>query len=165
MLGAGPRPEKAIQRGGAPDGWVDPTFLDIEPLPGYVVHDLDTFPYPFGDGAFDEIHAYEVLEHCGSLGDWRFFFAQFNELGRILVDGGSLYATVPALGSVWLFGDPGHRRVITGDMLQFLDQDFYGCGKTQSDGYRAFLDWSWKVEYLQVLGDRLAFVLRKESLH
>ena len=29
---------------------------------------------PFGDDAFDEIHAYEVLEHTGRQGDWRFFF-------------------------------------------------------------------------------------------
>jgi hypothetical protein len=32
-----------------------------------VVHDLNTFPYPFRDNEFDEILAYSILEHVDDL--------------------------------------------------------------------------------------------------
>ena len=43
-----------------------------------IVHDLCKFPLPFEDNVFDEIHAYEVLEHTGQQGDYKFFFEQFS---------------------------------------------------------------------------------------
>lgn len=139
-------------------------MLDIDPDCGAdVVHDLNVLPYPFEDGEFDEIHAYNILEHCGSQGDVEFFFAQFNELGRILRPGGMLAGVVPGLESPWLWGDPGHTRAITLDMLQFLDRSFYGDGRTQSEAYLKLLTCSWRIEWHEVLENKLlAFVLRRE---
>src|SRR3546814_6014455 len=74
---------------------------------------------------FDEVHAYEVLEHLGSQGDFRSFFAHFGEIYRALKDGGILFATVPAWDSVWAWADPSHRRVIAPETLVFLDQTQY----------------------------------------
>ena len=75
--------------------------------------------------SFDEIHAYEVLEHLGSQGDARAFFAHFSEIWRVLKPGGYLVATVPSRYSGWLWGDPSHRRAILPQSLPFLDQTEY----------------------------------------
>jgi hypothetical protein len=74
---------------------------------------------------WDEIHAYEVLEHLGGLGDERAFFAHFSELWRILKPGGHLLATCPSRFSSWLWGDPSHKRAILPETLIFLDQTEY----------------------------------------
>lgn len=74
---------------------------------------------------WDEIHAYEVLEHLGQQGDATSFFAQFSELYRLLKPNGYLCATVPSRFSPWLWGDPSHRRVIVPESLTFLDQEQY----------------------------------------
>lgn len=74
---------------------------------------------------FDEVHAYEVLEHLGAQGDADAFFMHFSEIWRILKPGGHLYATVPSRFSPWLWGDPSHRRAILPESLVFLNQPAY----------------------------------------
>lgn len=86
---------------------------------------------PLRSDYFDEVHAYEVLEHLGQQGDALAFFSHFSEIWRILKPGGLLCATVPARTSVWLWGDPSHRRVICTESLIFLDQRTY---KANLDG-------------------------------
>lgn len=77
------------------------------------------------DDYWDELHAYEVLEHLGGLGDERAFFAHFSEIWRILKPGGHLLATCPSRFSSWLWGDPSHKRAILPESLVFLDQTEY----------------------------------------
>lgn len=103
-----------------------PTTLDInkDHKPD-VVWDLESIPLPFEDNSFDEIHAYEILEHTGNQGDYAFFFAQFSDFHRILKPGGHLFATVPRFDSVWAWGDPSHKRIINRGSLVFLSQDEY----------------------------------------
>jgi len=139
LLGCGNSREKKIRHGNLSEEWNALTTLDIDPACSPdVVHDLDVLPYPFDDNAFDEIHAYEVLEHFGRQGDWRAFFAQFNELHRILKPDGLLVATVPAWDSPWAWGDPGHTRIITQGTLAFLSQEIYRTkiGNTNMTDYR-----------------------------
>lgn len=127
------------------------TTLDVNPdCEPDILWDLDKLPYaPLRDGYYDEIHAYEVLEHCGAQGDFRFFFAQFSEFWRILKNGGSLCATVPDVGSVWAWGDPGHRRVIQVESLIFLDQAEYAkqVGHTPMSDYRYWYKADFKVDF------------------
>ena len=106
LLGAGNSTEKKMYL--LEKEWTDLTTLDLQDAD--ICHDLDVLPYPIEDASFDEIHAYEVLEHTGTQGDFRFFFAQFNEFHRILKDKGVMYISVPNYSSIWAFGDPGHRR-------------------------------------------------------
>lgn len=74
---------------------------------------------------WDEIHAYEVLEHLGRQGDAHAFFAQFSEIWRLLKPGGHLCATVPSKRSGFFWGDPSHSRAIVEESLVFLDQGQY----------------------------------------
>lgn len=91
----------------------------------------------FKENFFAEVHAYEVLEHLGSQGDASSFFNTFTNIYRVLVPGGYLCASVPSRFSPWLWGDPGHRRVIYPESLSFLDQTSYNqLGFTAQSDYR-----------------------------
>lgn len=132
LIGCGRARDKRLRPPGRPVKWGALTTLDHNPdhAPD-VVHDLEVLPYPFPDNSFDELHAYETLEHTGAQGDWRFFFGQFSEFWRILKPGGFLAATCPSYRSMWAWGDPSHRRVITSGSLVFLSQARY---RSQIDG-------------------------------
>jgi len=140
-----------------------PVTLDLDPTTNPdVLWDLNNLPYPFDSGSFDEIHAYEVLEHCGSQGDWRFFFAQFQELWRILKPGGRLIFTVPAPGSVWVWGDPGHTRHIHPAQMTFLSRAEYEkqVGKTAMTDYRHVYSADFELEENAIRNDTFLCVLR-----
>lgn len=81
--------------------------------------------YALLDDYWDEIHAYDVLEHLGAQGDAAGLLRQFAELWRILKPNGYLCCTVPSRFSLGLWGDPSHRRVINPMTLTFLDQGEY----------------------------------------
>jgi len=138
------------------------TTLDIDPSTGCdIIHDLDVLPYPIEDESFDEIHAYEVLEHCGQQGDWRYFFAQFAEFYRILKPDGFIAATVPMWDSQWAWGDPGHRRVITSGSMAFLNRDEYQqVGTTAMTDYRPWLKCDFITVAMKEDADTFGFVLQ-----
>jgi len=95
---------------------------------------------------FAEVHAYEVLEHLGRQGDITSFFSTFDNIWRILVPGGYLFATCPSRFSNWLWGDPGHCRAILPESLTFLDQTNYEqCGTTMMSDYRHIYQSDFKI--------------------
>ena len=143
-------------------GWHDLITLDIEASHNPdVVWDLNVMPYPFDDNTFDEIHAYEVLEHLGQQGDYRFFFAQFSEFWRILKPNGVFMATCPSRFSKWAFGDPSHTRVFQPEQLTFLQQKEYTnqIGKTSMTDFRSIYKADFSVELCQDDKEIFQFVL------
>lgn len=94
--------------------------------------------WAFADDAFNEVHAYEVLEHLGQQGDFVAFFRCFYEIWRILTPGGYLCGTCPSRFSEWFWGDPGHTRGILPAHLTFLSQANYNeqVGNTAMSDYR-----------------------------
>lgn len=140
LVGCGNNREKKFSLPEMPKAWSgDLITLDWDDTcrPD-VVHDLNNLPYPFDDNQFDEIHAYEVLEHCGTQGDYRFFFDQFSEFHRILKPGGYFVGSCPNWDSPWAWGDPGHTRIISPECMIFLVQSEYDTqlGKTAMTDYR-----------------------------
>lgn len=125
LIGAGSNHDKRMTC----DGnymWDDMTTLDYNADHNPDVYwDLNNLPLPFQPNTFDEIHAYEVLEHLGSQGDYKAFFALFSELYRILKPDGHLLATCPSRHSVWAYGDPSHTRIMQAEQLVFLSQPHY----------------------------------------
>jgi len=91
-----------------------------------VVHDLDTFPYPFRDNTFVEIKAIDVLEHINDIA------MAMQELHRIMKTGGVLYVRGPdAEYPEELWRDPTHKRAFTDVSFDYWDEDtYYGehCG-------------------------------------
>lgn len=126
-----------------------------------VVHDLNE-PLPFDESSADEIHAYEVLEHLGSQGDWRFFFTQWADFWRVLKPGGTFLGTVPLPSSPWAWGDPSHTRVIPRESFTFLVQPQYDAqvGVTAMSDFRFIYKADFDIIHLIDNGDVLEFGLR-----
>jgi SAM-dependent methyltransferase len=151
LIGCGNSRRKKLALDGTPD-WRDLTTMDHDPNCGAdIVHDLDVTPWPVGDDSFDEVHAYEVLEHLGAQGDYRAFFRHFAEIYRVLKPGGLLIATVPAWDDVWAWADPSHTRIIALQTLVFLNQRQYAeqIGKTAMTDFR----WLWQGDFEPVAAE------------
>jgi SAM-dependent methyltransferase len=163
LIGCGNDRRKKVTIPSRPQDWTNLTTLDIDPsTKPDIVHDLNVLPYPFLSDQFDEIHAYEVLEHCGRQGDWKFFLDQFAEIWRILKPGGLLVATCPMWDSVWAWSDPGHTRIISKSSLVFLSQEEYEVqvGKTAMTDYRPWYKADLQTVAAKEEGDTLGFVLQ-----
>jgi cyclopropane fatty-acyl-phospholipid synthase-like methyltransferase len=84
------------------DGWVN---HDIIALPGIdVIHDLDSFPWPWEDGEAERIRAFDVFEHVWHPLDF------MRECWRVLGDGGVLDLHTVHFQSPNYHRDPDHKR-------------------------------------------------------
>ena len=162
LIGAGRNHAKKIAMPEKPD-WTKLVTLDINPdHEPDVLYDLKNIPLPFEDDTFDEIHAYEVLEHTGQQGDYEFFFRQWSDFWRILKPEGFFCGTSPARKSQWAWGDPGHTRIVSKENFIFLDQQQYAVqvGETPMCDYR----WIYKADFdpvwIEEKGDMFVYVLR-----
>ena len=165
LIGAGNSRVKKMVHELTPDKEFDDLVtMDIDPNCGAdVIHNLDDLPYPLEGGEFDEIHAYEILEHCGTQGDEKFFFDQFNEFHRILKPGGVFCASIPHYQSIWALGDPGHKRVLPPCVFNYLDEEFYDqVGKTACADYRHLITGYWKLIGIDE-GEQVLFMLQKST--
>jgi len=142
--------------------WIERTDMTVAThglRDGYLCNQI-----PVPDETFDEIHAYEVMEHYGKQGDWEGFFQGMKELWRILKPGGMLIGTVPKYTSEWAWGDPGHTRVITKGTLSFLMKASYenkSSNEPRTD-YQDYVDpcW-WEPRHGADLGEHYSFGIRK----
>lgn len=92
---------------------------------------------PFADGYFDEVHAYDVLEHVDELD------AVIREIQRLVKPGGRAIFTIPAAISEHVllklktdyFEEVGHRRIVDPNTLirAFCENGFAvkACRKTR----------------------------------
>ena len=138
LLGAGSSRVKKLAMPGR-ENWSGLVTVDFNADHGCdVAHDISKLPLPFEDDSADEMHAYEVMEHVGQQGDWRFFFEQWSDIWRILKPGGHFLGTSPHWSSAWAWGDPGHTRIVGAEQLTFLSQPNYTkqVGITPMTDYR-----------------------------
>lgn len=169
LLGCGSRREKLL---GERKEWGELTTLDIEAShKPNIVFDLEGIGdevrpglvqrLPLFPDFYDELHAYEVLEHVGQQGDVRKLLAQFSEFWRVLKPGGLFLGTVPDYRSEWAWGDPSHKRVITQGTLVFLSQRQYReqVGKTPMSDFRSFYKADFELRRCAVQGGQMLFEL------
>ena len=162
MIGAGSSRVKKLFANGRQE-WSCLQTLDInaDHKPD-LVWDLTELPLPYADNEFNEIHAYEVLEHTGRQGDYKFFFAQFSEFWRILRPDGLLIGTCPSRNSPWAWGDPSHTRVIQPENFVFLNQQEYikQVGVTAMSDFRYIYQADFTLVFSQDDGTTFSFALK-----
>ena len=100
-----------------PDGFVHvDMFEECHPD---VVHDLETFPYPFEENSVDEILFNHSLEHIGQQSS--VFLKIMQEIYRICGDGALIKINVPHPRHDNFISDPTHVRAITPMTLYLFD--------------------------------------------
>jgi SAM-dependent methyltransferase len=78
--------------------------LDIESSTSPdVTHDLNQRPWPFADASFDEVLAFDVIEHLTDI------VGTMEEIHRVCRSGGLLRITTPHFSCANSFIDPTHR--------------------------------------------------------
>lgn len=78
--------------------------VDMLPTVGVdAVHDLNQFPYPFADGAFDAVILNHVIEHLADIP------RTIVEVHRLLRPGGQAWITTPHFTAAHSWVDPTHR--------------------------------------------------------
>jgi SAM-dependent methyltransferase len=97
-----------------------PGYLNVDRVAAVepdVVHDLNVYPYPFPDNSFEEVCAYDVVEH---LNDVMVFM---REVWRIARPDARVVFTTPHFSSANSFTDPTHQR-----HLSYYSFDYFTVG-------------------------------------
>lgn len=107
-LGAGPRP--------LPDAVNHDRIIHSPEID--VAWDLEKMPWPWDDGSWSEVVAFDVMEHLRMEVDvW------LDECWRILEVGGTLRLRVPAFDNHLSYRDPTHQRVFHPESFNYWDPD------------------------------------------
>ena len=94
---------------------VGATTLDINPrLNPDVVWDLNRFPYPFENGAFDLVVCEHVIEHLQNV------ISVMEELHRVTRAGGRVLIRVPHFSSLNFNTDPTHVHAFSSRSFDYL---------------------------------------------
>ena len=89
--------------------------VDINPLlKPDVVHDLNSFPYPWKSNHFEKVVAENILEHLDNI------VRVMEELYRISKNGAVVYVTTGHFSSVDSFTDPTHRHFFTSSTFDYF---------------------------------------------
>lgn len=86
-----------------------------------VIHNLNSFPYPFEDSSFDEIYLDNSLEHLDNV------IRIMEELYRICKPGGLVKIIVPYFRSHYAYIDPTHKHFFTINSFAHFDPDNIIC--------------------------------------
>ena len=85
-----------------------------------MVHNLETFPWPWSDNSIEEIMAAHVLEHLGA--DFNTFAKIIQENYRISTPNGLIKIVVPHPRHDYYLCDPTHVRPITADLFRLFSK-------------------------------------------
>jgi predicted SAM-dependent methyltransferase len=87
-----------------------------------VVCDLDVRPWPFANERFDQIEAFDIIEHCADV------VATMEEIYRLAAPGALVRITVPHFSCANTYLDPTHRHQFGRGSFDFFgenDRSFY----------------------------------------
>jgi len=83
-----------------------------------VVHDLEKFPWPFGESSVHEVVLVHVLEHIQDI------VGVMTELYRVMEPEGRVGIEGPHWTSVGSWQDPDHKHALSEEFFHYFDADF-----------------------------------------
>lgn len=116
--------------------------------------DLEVMPWPWGDETWEEVWAFDVMEHLHmEVNVW------LDECWRILVPGGQLFMRLPAFDNHLSYRDPTHVRVFHPESFFYWDPTHH----LWKDFGRFYWDTSrwWEVRFRGRDNGDLRFELTK----
>ncbi|MGQ9917413.1 MAG: class I SAM-dependent methyltransferase [Bryobacteraceae bacterium] len=87
-----------------------------------VLCDLDHFPWPFRDSAFDELYAVHVIEHVSDV------VRTLEEFHRLVRPGGRIHIVTPHYTDFSSFCDPTHRWHLNSFSFRYFGAGHGGFG-------------------------------------
>lgn len=117
-------------------------FINVDKKAGPnvdIVHDLETYPWPFPSNCANLLVASHIVEHIDPRKDG--FIKWMNEAWRILKPGGQMMVATPYAGSMGYWQDPTHVNgcnEVTWYYFDPLEKTF--------DLYKYYEPAPWKVE-------------------
>jgi SAM-dependent methyltransferase len=97
--------------------------IDRNPRSGAdVICDLDRFPYPFTDAAFDQVRAVHFIEHSGDV------IRTMEEFHRLVRPGGRIFVVTPHYTDFSSYCDPTHRWHLNSFSFRCFGENHGGFG-------------------------------------
>ena len=87
-----------------------------------VICDLDRFPYPFTDAAFDQVRAVHFIEHSSDV------IRTMEEFHRLVKPGGRIFVVTPHYTDFSSFCDPTHRWHLNSSSFRCFGENHGGFG-------------------------------------
>ena len=118
-----------------------------------VICDLDRFPYPFQDAAFDQLRAVHFIEHSSDV------IRTMEEFHRLVRPGGRICVVTPHYTDFSSFCDPTHRWHLNSFSFRCFGEDHGGFGyyspvKLREISVRLKLLAFWRLLGLEFLVNR-----------
>ena len=110
-----------------------------------IVHNLNSFPYPFDDESIDEIYLDNTLEHLDDV------MRVMEEVYRIVKPGGKVKIIVPYFRSLYAFTDPTHKQYFAVLSFAYFDPDHNICKRYD---YTLARFKTEKIVFNETLSDR-----------
>lgn len=136
-----------------------------------VLHDLDSYPYPFESNSFDLVILQDVIEHVESVP------GIINEVYRLLRDGGIVRIRTPHYSSYYAYNDPTHIHFFGALVLDGFDADnpniLYSEARFRFLKREILFPKLWRITGVAALANRFtkrweqlfAFIFRAENLY
>ena len=117
-----------------------------------VVHDLNNYPWPWGDSSCEIIYLIDVLEHLDDV------IKALEEVHRLLIGGGVAHIEVPSAGDIRSYRDPTHKHWFTRESFDYF---IPGTFWEQKYGFYSPMRWKLQDYHTSPEGDNLYFILEK----
>ena len=134
--------------------------IDRVALPGVeVVHDLNSFPYPFDSNSFDEIRLIHVIEHLDSI------MGVMEEVHRLVRLGGRVTIVTPHYSDFQSWNDPTHKWHLTTFSFRYFEPEwessYYSSARFKIESIHIDMARIWRPLGVEAL---LNLSLRRDSL-